>query len=355
MRQGIFFEMQAGSIFLNMKKLDKKKEKKLGGNRLLDDAGNQLPKPLQDPNRDSVQAGLISVIIPTYNEAATLDSLFRSLVSLYMDGAELIFCDGGSTDGTAERIKALAARLAVWAEEKRKSDASEKRQKESDVQGTAGRAAKAQEKRGAAAERKVQKIRHAQGAADRAANEQKKLLPVKIMTAAHKGRAWQMNEAADISHGDILFFLHCDSELPKQAAGEIRAVMKRYEAGCFGIDFREKKNFFLYTCKWISNHRVKDRKVMFGDQGIFMKRELFYRAGKYPELPIMEDYQLSLTLKAMRIPYGMTKHRIFTSPRRFRGNTVEKLRVMWQMNRLRAAYRRGVPIGEIAAQYRDIR
>lgn len=293
----------------------------------MDDAGHPLPKPVQDPNRGNVQAGLISVIIPTYNEAATIDSLFRSLAPLYLDGAELIFCDGGSTDGTAEQIKALAARLEIWAEEKRKSAASEKKQKESDVP----------------------------GAADRAANEQKKLLPVKIMTAAHKGRAWQMNEAADCSHGGILFFLHCDSELPKQAAGEIRAVMKRYEAGCFGIDFREKKNFFLYTCKWISNHRVKDRKVMFGDQGIFMKRELFYHAGKYPELPIMEDYQFSLTLKAMRIKYGMTKHRIFTSPRRFRGNTVEKLRVMWQMNRLRAAYRRGVPIGEIAAQYRDIR
>ena len=30
--------------------------------------------------------------------------------------------------------------------------------------------------------------------------------------------------------------------------------------------------FLCFTCRIISNHRVKDRKVMFGDQGIFIDR-----------------------------------------------------------------------------------
>lgn len=105
----------------------------------------------------------------------------------------------------------------------------------------------------------------------------------------------------------------------------------------------------------ISNHRIKDRKVMFGDQGIFIDRKLFFEVGKFPEMPILEDYQFSLILKEKGIPLGMTRHRIYTSDRRFGGNTIEKLKVMWLMNRLRAMYRDGVPAEEIAKLYKDVR
>lgn len=169
-----------------------------------------------------------------------------------------------------------------------------------------------------------------------------------------KGRAVQMNEGAKQSTGDVLFFLHCDSEIPKTAYEEIEQVMSKYEAGCFGIAFHSLRPF-LITCRVISNHRVKDRKVIFGDQGIFLKRELFFRAGMFPELPIMEDYQFTLTLTEMGIKYGMTEHRIFTSDRRFRGSFVHQLKIMWKMNRLRAMYRRKEPIEKIAAMYQDIR
>ena len=51
----------------------------------------------------------------------------------------------------------------------------------------------------------------------------------------------------------------------------------------------------------------------------------------------------------------MTRKRIYTSDRRFQGNTVEKLKLMWLMNRLRAMYRDGVPVEEIARLYEDVR
>lgn len=171
---------------------------------------------------------------------------------------------------------------------------------------------------------------------------------------SEKGRAKQMNLGARESKGDVLFFLHCDSEVPQTALDEIEAVMEKYRAGCFGIAFHSW-NFFMFTCRVISNHRIKDRKVMFGDQGIFVERNLFFEAGMFPDIPIMEDYQFSLTLKEKKVKPGMTKHRIYTSDRRFKGNTIEKLKIMWKMNRLRAMYRRGVPIEEIAELYKDVR
>ena len=86
--------------------------------------------------------------------------------------------------------------------------------------------------------------------------------------------------------------------------------MKEYQADCFGIAFHSK-NFFMFTCRVISNHRIKDRKVMFGDQGIFIERELFFEIGMFPEIPVMEDYQLSLTLKERGVKLGMTRKRIY--------------------------------------------
>ena len=172
--------------------------------------------------------------------------------------------------------------------------------------------------------------------------------------SSEKGRAKQMNRGAMASHGEVLFFLHCDSEVPANALEEIERVMQNHRAGCFGIAFHSY-NFFMFTCRVISNHRVKDRKVMFGDQGIFVERELFMEAGMFPDMPILEDYQFSITLKEKGIRLGMTRSRIYTSDRRFQGNTVEKLKLMWLMNRLRVMYRDGVPVEEIARLYGDVR
>ncbi len=171
---------------------------------------------------------------------------------------------------------------------------------------------------------------------------------------SEKGRANQMNTGAKASSGNVLFFLHCDSHLPKEPVKEIKQVMRTYRWGCFGIAFNQY-TIELLVCRFVSNHRIKDRKVVFGDQGIFIDRTLFFEVGMYPVLPIMEDYQLSLTLKDKKEKIGITKHRIITSPRRFEGGFVNRIRIMWKMNRLRAMYRKGEDINEIARMYRDIR
>ena len=181
-----------------------------------------------------------------------------------------------------------------------------------------------------------------------------KISPRFQVIRSEKGRAWQMNKGAEQSTGDILFFLHCDSELPDHPLERMRKVMRDYRAGCFGIAFHSR-NFFMFTCRVISNHRIKDRKVMFGDQGIFLDRDLFFEAGRFPEIPIMEDYQFSLTLKEMGVKLGMADRRIYTSDRRFPKGTIPKLKLMWRMNRLRKMYRDQEDIEKIAQMYRDVR
>lgn len=169
---------------------------------------------------------------------------------------------------------------------------------------------------------------------------------------APRGRAAQMNCGANAAGGDVLFFLHADSVLPEHPAEELLAVLEHTRWGCFGVRF-SPTDWLMDICARQSNRRARKQGVVFGDQGIFIRRELFEKIGGFPDLPLMEDYQFSLNLAGE--PVGMTVHPIVTSARRFQGGVLHKLRVMAQMRRLRKRYRCGTDIREIAAQYRDIR
>ena len=169
-----------------------------------------------------------------------------------------------------------------------------------------------------------------------------------------KGRGNQMNAGAKESKGDVLFFLHADSILPEGFEKEIKEVITRYSAGCFGITF-DSDSCLMKICSFMSNVRAGIFHVMFGDQGIFMDRESFFSVGGFPSLPLMEDYQFSLNLKKAGIKSGMTRKRIRTSARRFPDSSFGKLRTMWKMQMLRRKYRKGADMEDILSEYRDIR
>jgi glycosyltransferase involved in cell wall biosynthesis len=57
---------------------------------------------------------LVSLVIPVYNEAATLKELVRRVVAVELD-KELVFVDDGSTDGSREMLTELERQtLAEW-------------------------------------------------------------------------------------------------------------------------------------------------------------------------------------------------------------------------------------------------
>ena len=172
--------------------------------------------------------------------------------------------------------------------------------------------------------------------------------------SAEKGRGIQMNAGVRVARGDILWFLHADAELPDDTIGEINDVMRGYDVGCFGIAFHSK-NFFMWTNRVISNRRAHHGNIVFGDQGMFIKKKLFADMGMFPEIPLMEDYRFSLNLKQKNIHIGMTKHRLYVSDRRYEGSTIDKLLVMKKMYLLRRRYLAGEDIDKIVREYRDIR
>lgn len=61
---------------------------------------------------------LISVVVPSYNQASFLDATLRSLVEQDHADKEILVLDGGSTDGSVDIIRRYADRLAYWASER---------------------------------------------------------------------------------------------------------------------------------------------------------------------------------------------------------------------------------------------
>ena len=169
---------------------------------------------------------------------------------------------------------------------------------------------------------------------------------------APKGRANQMNFAAAQATSDYLWFVHCDSQLPANAHAQISTAAKNGAAwGCFHIGF-DYDGPFMGCNTYLSNRRAR-KGIAFGDQGIWVKKDVFEEMGGFPDLPIMEDYEFSLRMQRRHIPICQLPGRIITSGRRYEKRF--PLLTMWQMFYLRCLYRRGVDIQEIARRYKDIR
>jgi len=139
-----------------------------------------------------------------------------------------------------------------------------------------------------------------------------------IKISCERGRGKQMNAGASAARGEILIFLHADTELPVQALRKIHALMerRRYVGGAFNLGIKSSKLIFRVIGN-LASWRSRLNRIPFGDQAIFIRREYFAKVGGYKEIPIMEDAELMRRIKKSGDKIWIFNDRVMTSPRRW--------------------------------------
>jgi rSAM/selenodomain-associated transferase 2 len=163
----------------------------------------------------------LSIIIPTYNEAARIGPLLAYLFQ-HADGrlSEIIVSDGQSTD----RTLALAREAGAL-----------------------------------------------------------------TLRSPKRGRACQMNYAASLAKGDVLYFVHADTLPPSTYPGDIEAAYDEgYLLGGYCSAFENASPLFRIN-EWFT--RLDGQISQGGDQTLFVEAGLFKKLRGYDEsFVIMEDF-----------------------------------------------------------------
>ena len=169
-----------------------------------------------------------------------------------------------------------------------------------------------------------------------------------------RGRAEQMNCGAAESQGEILVFCHADSQLPTRwREAVINALMNpEVSGGTFqtrilpAIGFLKLRNNWVLPPNW---------RIMFGDQVQFMRRSTFTQLKGFPEIPLMEDVEMSRALDRtgtiVRIDPDI---RVVTSSRRFKERGLLRQTMLNTLNMIRYLYFGATP-NDIAKSYQSSR
>lgn len=140
---------------------------------------------------------------------------------------------------------------------------------------------------------------------------------------SEKGRGNQLVRGVKESKSNNLLFLHADSRFAKNPVQDIMNQLENYLVGAFELYFYPT-NIFLKLVSWKSNCRMKKNYIIFGDQGMFIRRDFYYEVGGFKEIEIMEDYEFSLRLKKYlkqkKEKIGIARQSIGTSSRFFEKN-----------------------------------
>jgi rSAM/selenodomain-associated transferase 2 len=173
------------------------------------------------------------------------------------------------------------------------------------------------------------------------------------LVRAPPGRAVQMNLGAAHAAGDVLLFLHADCSLEPGAlaAAERCLAVRGIAAGCFLMRVRAR-GLLYRSIDASATARVRLTGLVYGDQGLFLRRACFERLGGFPPLRLMEDLFFSRELRRHgRI--AIARRRIFVSPRRWqRAGLVRQTLRNWTLTALAAT---GVHPDQLAVWYPHVR
>ena len=131
------------------------------------------------------------------------------------------------------------------------------------------------------------------------------------------GRALQMNAGANEATGDLLLFLHADSRIEPESYRKMLECMEnpKWIGGAFTLCIESGK-WSLKLIALLANIRSKYFGVAYGDQGFFVRKEVFKDMNGFSPIPICEDLDFYYRLRK-KGSVILLKEKAHTSPRRW--------------------------------------
>lgn len=153
----------------------------------------------------------------------------------------------------------------------------------------------------------------------------------------HQGtRASSLNTGASAAKGRYLFFLHCDSFMEKSSFDVLLKRILKEQSALFYFDFRFTKGvpFYFKLTEIGVRFRCAVFKTPFGDQGLTISKDDFYKIGGYNiNVPNGEDHYLVKECKDHKMKIISINEILYTSPRKYmeKGwlNTTIRHQLMW--------------------------
>jgi hypothetical protein len=149
-----------------------------------------------------------------------------------------------------------------------------------------------------------------------------KKFDVRLIKSPTPGRGNQIAAGFASSAGDIVIMLHADSLMHRDALRKLADKIRRNPSigwGIFGHNY-DKISLRMDKVRFMNRFRFKVMGIAFGDQGIFIRRDIMESQGGIPAIPLMEDVEISLRLAAFpRVSLGES---LTLSARRWKNRTL---------------------------------
>jgi len=142
--------------------------------------------------------------------------------------------------------------------------------------------------------------------------------PEVTCVAGPRGRAVQMNTGAALAGGRVLLFVHADTFLPPRALDLAMAAMENQgaAAGAFGLGIDADRPAYRLI-ETMANWRSRYCGLPYGDQAVFVKKNVFDALGGFRPMALMEDVDLMRRLNKAGRRVVLIPDRVATSARRW--------------------------------------
>ena len=172
--------------------------------------------------------------------------------------------------------------------------------------------------------------------------------PIPYLIQAPRGRARQMHAGAQAATSDALLFLHADTAPPVDAVARIRDAVRhgrlwgRFDVRLYG------RHFVFRLIERLMNWRSRASGIATGDQGLFVRRDVYRMLGGFAPIALMEDVEFSTRLKWVGKPARL-RGPVIVSSRRWEDRGITRtILLMWT---LRFLYWLGVSPERLARRY----